>query len=424
MHSSGLTEDKRKSAIWPEGSTGCPLRIFLLRLTPFMALGVLGLVAAALIPDYGPGSTRLGGRFNFGFRAVFEFILVAFGAGAFFTGFLRYILDIRPARETFNLALVLGFICYTGALLMAFPGYGQPLRAWFTLKYANPGSMLTLAGFSFTLCALILCIQYSSLLLGCRTLAAMPPLARLRRNLRLFMPLFAALGAFTALFHQGAAGGMFGILSGRPFAFREGFFVWPWTFFLFILSAMSAGLMFTILVGSLTGKVSRRELVSRKAQSSLGRIAGSMLGIYILFKMLDTLWWAVDMIPRAGLSFERMFHGSACGFWLLALEIGPCGAIPALLLIGKRTRERPGLLHLAGILTCLGMCINRYTLVIQTEAQPVLPFDAWELYAPSLAEWTAAGLVVAYGVILFSLSCRYLPIFTPEEPVAGRDGRG
>jgi molybdopterin-containing oxidoreductase family membrane subunit len=56
--------------------------------------------------------------------------------------------------------------------------------------------------------------------------------------------------------------------------------------------------------------------------------------------------------------------------------------------------------------------------VIQTEAQPVLPFDAWELYAPSLTEWAAAGLVVAYGVILLSLSYRCLPIFTPDEPAA------
>jgi molybdopterin-containing oxidoreductase family membrane subunit len=388
-----------------------------------MALGLLGVIAVALIQGGGPGATRLGGRFNFGLWAVFEFILVAFGSGAFFAGLLRYILDIRPMREIFNLSLVLGFICYTGAMFTAFLGYGQPLRAWFTLKYANPGSMLTLACFSFMLCALILGIQYSSLLLGCRKLEDMPPLTRLRQNLRLFMPLFAALGAFTALFHQGSLGGMFGVLSGRPFAFREGFFIWPWTFFLFILSAMSAGLMFTVLAGSLAGKISRRELVSPKAQSSLGRIAGNMLGIYMLFKIPDTLWWAVGMIPRAGLSFEQMFHGSACSFWLLALEIGPCGAIPALLLIGKRTRERAGLLHLAGILTCLGLCINRYTLVIQTQAQPVLPFDAWELYAPSLMEWAAAGLVVAYGVILFSLSCRYLPIFTPEERVAGEDSR-
>ena len=34
---------------------------------------------------------------------------------------------------------------------------------------------------------------------------------------------------------------MFGVLNGRPFAFREGVGIWPSTFFLFILSAIAAG---------------------------------------------------------------------------------------------------------------------------------------------------------------------------------------
>jgi molybdopterin-containing oxidoreductase family membrane subunit len=393
----------------------CPLRFFILGLSPFIILCVIGLLAAALIWWSGLGSTGLDNYFGFGLWTVFEFILIAFGAGAFFTGLLRYILDIEPIKEVFNLSLVIAFICYTGGIFIAVLQTGQPLRAWFLFRYANLQSMLTLAGFSLFLYALILAVQYSSILLKHRSLAGIPLFNHLGKNLRLFMPLFAALGAFVAVFHQGAPGGMFGVLDGRPFAFREGFFIWPWTFFLFILSVLGAGLMFTVMVGSGMEKLSRKQLLDPGVKNMLGRIAGNMLCIYIIFKMLDTLWWAKGMIPQAGLGFEQMFHSPYYSFWLLILEVGLCGVIPVILLLCKSTRKKPFLFHLAGFLTCLGLCINRYTLVIQTQAQPVMPFDSWRLYIPGLPEWAVAGMIISYGVIILSLSYRYLPVFTQEK---------
>ena len=35
------------------------------------------------------------------------------------------------------------------------------------------------------------------------------------------MPVFAAVGTFLSFFHQGSLGGLYGVLQGRPFAFRE-----------------------------------------------------------------------------------------------------------------------------------------------------------------------------------------------------------
>jgi molybdopterin-containing oxidoreductase family membrane subunit len=130
------------------------------------------------------------------------------------------------------------------------------------------------------------------------------------------------------------------------------------------------------------------------------------------------VWWAVELLPKAGFSLERIFNRAAGSFCLPALELGLCGVVPVVLLLCKNSREQPFLLHLAGILACIGLCINRYSLVIQTEAQPVLPFAAWKFYAPSLTEWAVAGMLVSYGVILLSVSYRYLPIFTQEKTVA------
>jgi molybdopterin-containing oxidoreductase family membrane subunit len=45
----------------------------------------------------------------------------------------------------------------------------------------------------------------------------------------------------------------------------------------------------------------------------------------------------------------------------------------------------------------------------------VLPFENWFAYLPSWQEVATTLLPVAYGVILISISYRYLPIFPQEQ---------
>jgi molybdopterin-containing oxidoreductase family membrane subunit len=46
-----------------------------------------------------------------------------------------------------------------------------------------------------------------------------------------------------------------------------------------------------------------------------------------------------------------------------------------------------------------------------------MPFDSWRLYIPSLLEWAVVGMIISYGVIVLSLSYRYLPVFAREKPL-------
>ena len=54
---------------------------------------------------------------------------------------------------------------------------------------------------------------------------------------------------------------------------------------------------------------------------------------------------------------------------------------------------------------------------MQTLALPTLPFDEFLQYTPSWQEVASFGGVIAYGVIVYSLSYRYLPLF----PSQGKD---
>ena len=78
----------------------------------------------------------------------------------------------------------------------------------------------------------------------------------------------------------------------------------------------------------------------------------------------------------------------------------------------------------AVFLGVLGICLNRWVMVLQVLAIPVLPFENWFTYLPSWQELATTILPVAYGSILISISFRYLPIFPQEKELNPVGERG
>ena len=115
------------------------------------------------------------------------------------------------------------------------------------------------------------------------------------------------------------------------------------------------------------------------------------------------------------MTFDQMFYGIIYGKWLMFSEIILCGVVPAIMLITPSIRNNPTWLYTAGILDCTGITLNRYLFTVQSIAMPLLPFDKWQFYAPNWAEWATSGMIVAYGILVMSLSYRYLPVFPQER---------
>lgn len=393
---------------------------------PFIRFAALMLVAAVLFAwgvyaSYltlrnGLGVTNLDNYFGFGLWITLDLAVIALGAGAFFSGLLFYILNLKPLRYIVNLAVVIGFVSYSGAILVLILDIGQPLRSWFGYWHANIHSMLTEVIFCITLYLTVLFIEYLPLLLGWKKADNVPFLHHLGHNLHKLMPLFAGMGIFLSFFHQGSLGGMYGVLFGRPFSFRTGVFIWPWTFFLFVLSAMATGPLFTSIIAALIEKCAKRHLIPWHVRDLLARISGTLLILYVVTKSIDTLYWAVKLLPRAGLEFNSVFHGWAYGKWMLFCELFVCGLVPCVLLLVNRFRSIPYLFYLASILACAGVVINRYVQTVQTLAVPSMPFEAWQSYLPNWVEWAAGLMIIAYGVLVIGFSFRYLPLFPAKNP--------
>ncbi len=403
------------SPLLPEGVKRCSTTAFFFWTLPWLALLAWGGLSAFLCLWKGLNQTNMSNVFAFALWIVFDLAVIALGAGAFFTGFLTYIIGKGELKNVINAAVIIGFICYSGAMGMLGIDIGQPIRGWFIFWHANIHSMLVEVSFCITCYLMVLGIEFIPLILRNRQLDKIRELHVFGHSLHEIMAVFAATGTFLSFFHQGSLGGMFGVLYARPFAAREGFYIWPWTFFLFILSAIAAGPCFTILCTKLTEKISRKKLVPDNAIQLLAKISAWLLSIYMVLKIADTLGWIYGVAPRAGLKFIDFYREGPYGIWLLVCEIIIFGIIPAIILLVPKARQHQGWLITACLLNCTGIVLNRFVFIIVTLAIPVMPFDRFWSYLPTWQEWGIAMAVIGYGFLLFSAAYRYLPVFPQER---------
>jgi len=402
-------------ALLPEGVKRCSAKAFFLWTLPWLGLLTWGLLAAFLVLLKGLNQTNMSNIFAFALWIVFDLAVIALGAGAFFTGFLTYIIGKKELRDIINAAVIIGFICYSGAIAMLAIDIGQPIRGWFIFWHANVHSMLTEVSFCITAYFGVLTIEYIPLILENRKLNEIRDFRVFGHNMHHIMAVFAGTGTFLSFFHQGSLGGVYGVLYARPFAYRWEFYIWPTTFFLFVLSSIASGPAFTILCTKLAEAITRKKLVPKNAYQLLAKICGWLLAGYMVLKIADTLAWIFDIAPRAGLSFMDFYKEGPYGVWLLLAEIIACGVVPAIILIAPKYRESEQLLILGCLLNCTGVVLNRFVFTVVTLAVPVMPFDRFWSYLPTWQEWGIAMALLGYGFLVFSFSYRYLPVFPKEK---------
>jgi len=403
------------SALFPEGVKRCSPKVFLLWSLPWLALLAWGGLSAFLCLWKGLNQTNMSNVFAFALWIVFDLAVIALGAGAFFTGFLTYVIGRKELKSIINAAVIIGFICYSGAVAMLGIDIGQPIRGWFIFWHANVHSMLTEVSFCITCYLMVLAIEYIPIVLENRQLNKVREFRLFGHNLHHVMGVFAATGTFLSFFHQGSLGGMFGVMYARPFAARWDFYVWPTTFFLFVFSAIAAGPCFTILCTKLTEVLSRKKLVPDDAIQFLAKLSAWLLSGYLVLKIIDTLVWAGTIVPDSGLGFMDFYKEGPYGVWLVVAEIGIFGIIPAIILMTPKGRQHQGWLITACLMNCTGIVLNRFVFIILSLAIPVMPFDRFWSYLPTWQEWGIALAMMGYGFLLFSASYRYLPVFPREK---------
>ena len=139
------------------------------------------------------------------------------------------------------MAVFVGILGYSGALMALMLDIGRPDRFWHGWVFWNIHSMLWEVTLCITLYFSVLMLEVFPMVVELPFLARFKLLRNIGHRIHGFAPVLAVLGMGLSLLHQSSLGGTYGVVIGRAALFR------PTMPLLFIVSAVAAGIAFTIL---------------------------------------------------------------------------------------------------------------------------------------------------------------------------------
>lgn len=380
----------------------------------FLATVVLvGLVAAGHIFINGLGVTGLSDGTPWGLWITLDLSCIGLSAGAFSLSAITYLLGREAYKPLARVAVFIGVLGYSGALMALILDIGRPDRFWHGWVYWNTHSMLWEVTMCITLYFSVLTLEVFPMVADMPIMARFKRLRNVAHRVHRFAPVLAVMGLCLSLLHQSSLGGTYGVVIGRAALFRS---TMP---LLFIVSATAAGMAFSIHMTLLVQFLGRRILVPNTVLFEVGQIVGAILLIYLYMRFWDTTAGSYGYVPGRSEAENVLMAGPfAVSFWAWEMILG--GLVAAFLLIRARIRQSIFMLMVGSGLTMAGLVANRWhtTLLAFTQplsTSPALTDPLVSPYTPAWTEWATALGIVAGLTLLFSLGMRFLPAFKGVE---------
>lgn len=360
----------------------------------FVALMLLGAWATFVRFYHGLGaSTNLSDEFPWGLWIGFDVLCgVMLAAGGFTLMATVHIFNVKEYKPIARPALLtafLGYILVVGALMY---DLGKPWNIWHPLVMWQPRSVMFEVGWCVMLYTTVLALEFAPIVL--ERFHIEKPLRILRM---ISVPLFI-LGVILSTLHQSSLGSLYLIVPGKLYP------LWYTGLLpvLFFLSAIAIGLAMTIFESAMSARHFNHAL-EKPLILGLGRILTVVLLLYGVVRFQN-------MISTGAIRYAFLQTHEATMFWT---EVLLAVVIPLALLLVPRVRENPIALYVISIMVVSGFVLNRLNIAITGMERAT---DAH--YIPKWTEISVTLAIVAFGVFVFTLGCRYLPIFQHAIPVS------
>lgn len=373
----------------------------------------VGLYAALLIFTQGLVVTGLKDGVPWGLWITLDLSCIGLSAGAFSLSAVTYLLGREAYKPLARVAVFIGLLGYSGALMALILDIGRPDRFWHGWVYWNTHSMLWEVTMCITLYFSVLLLEVFPMVMELPFLARFKRLHNLAHRVHRFAPVLAVLGLCLSLLHQSSLGGTYGVVIGRAALFRA---TMP---LLFIVSAIAAGMSFSVHMTLLVQWLKKRTLVPNAVLFEVGQLAGAILLVYLYMRFWDSTAGSYGYVPGRTEADSVLMSGPfAVSFWAWEMILG--GLVAATLLIRARGRQSIVMLMVGSGLVLAGLIANRWHTTMLAFTQPLstnppLTDPLVTPYTPAWTEWATALAVVAGLTLVFSLGMRYLPAFKGEE---------
>lgn len=375
----------------------------------------IGLFTAFIIFSQGLAVTNMSDAAPWGVWIVLDLSCIGLGAGAFTISAITYILGRKQYEALARVAVFVGLLGYSGALMALIMDIGRPDRFWHGWVYWNNHSML----WEVTMC---ITLYFSVLLLEVFPLVVEHPffnrwgwLQRFAHRIHHFAPILAIIGLCLSLLHQSSLGATYGVVIGRSALWRS---TMP---LLFIVSAAAVGMAFTVHVTLIVQWFKQKEIVPTSVLFEIGQIAGGVLLFYLYMRFWDTTAGTYGYVPGRSEAENVLINGEfAVNFWAWEMILG--GVVAAALLIRARMTQSVTALLVGSGLAMAGLVVNRWHTTLLAFTQPLsenppVTLPAAAPYTPALTEWLTVLGVISILALIFSLGMRFLPAYNPQSAI-------
>ncbi|MBZ5587097.1 MAG: Ni/Fe-hydrogenase cytochrome b subunit [Acidobacteriia bacterium] len=339
--------------------------------------------------------THLSDSFPWGLWIGFDVLCgVGLAAGGFAVTATVHILhlgEFKPIVRPTVLTAFLGYLLVIAGLVF---DLGKPWNIWHPIIMWNPHSVMFEVGWCVMLYTTVLSLEFAPMVLERFNLNWM------LRLLKPITPILVILGVILSTLHQSSLGSLFLILPEK----MHPLWYTPMLPVLFFVSALAAGIAMTV-VESWFSRRAFRKPIETHLLSRLSRVSVVVLALYLVLRVRD-------LIVRDALS--TIFPFTLVSVMFL-VEIGFGVALPMALLAFERYRQSPRRLAIAQGMVVLGFIFHRLNVSVTA-----IEAATGRSYLPSIMEFIVSAGLVACGMTIFLLACRYLPVF-PEGALAAEE---
>jgi len=275
---------------------------------------------------------------------------VPFSASGFVMGTAVYIFGLKKYKPVLTNAILLGFLGYMFAVVFLMTDLGRPWRIYYPMILSfGPASVMFLVAWHVSLYLSVQALEFSTSAfewLGIRSL----------RKLVVGMTLGLTIaGIMLSTLHQSALGAMFLLAPGKVHPLWWSSYM-PW---LFLVSALAAGLVYVILVSKATQMFFRDKADSEYLSSlnevtlGIGKAAALILFTYVGLRL-------------ASITYEDAwgYLDTPYGSWFL-VEFMMFAVAPMILFYAVQ-RKNVGLVQWGALVTAIAVILNRLNTVYIT----------------------------------------------------------
>ncbi|WP_235837266.1 NrfD/PsrC family molybdoenzyme membrane anchor subunit [Carboxydothermus islandicus] len=392
-----------------------------------MALGGWAIIERIRV---GLVATNLTSETTWGAWVAFYIFFVGLSVGTFLLSTMFYVFKIEHYEKIGRDALLVSIISMVVALCFILLDLGRMERFWHTFRYWNFTSMLAWeVRFYVIYIGLLIAELYLSmrqdLIRVAKGTGWQAALARFltfgstdlseesKKRDHKWLKILGSIGIPIAIFGVlGGEGMLFAGVKARPF-WNSGLLP-----VILVVSALVASIALLLVFYVIRTKLMGREVDKEMVKSLAGLLAFFLL-IEAGMEFFEFFVGAYGLQDTELATIETIFQGPFSWlFWGIQIFLGV--VVPLFIFFNPRLKESVNAITLAAILVVIGILGVRFNIVVPPLIVPVLQGLPWGYYYPSPVEWLSSLGIVAFGLFLYTVAIKALPIDTVEELREGK----